>query len=269
MRSLVGTITTLLIALLASWWPAGSGAAEPSAPSLSIQEARKLSDTELSDRLATMLVQMVVDLDRPPLSDAALTSIGFALRPSTGWRGLCEAQLVQFGFQEGLEHPEERQSLKSLRQTTRYKIRGNPDQNGTEDEAQLGTRCAEDHPFKDGYFTAPDGRMAQNAGFVVLNAQAQARSGRLPFAIGCMPKDVCKTALSRISASSTDRILMVSEMDHCRRGRVCIEIAFFGSDLCYEVWSVTGRYSAPPGKEWGMIVPDRIDLHAECPGPLL
>ncbi len=262
MRSLAATIASLTIAVIASGLSAGASAAEPSEPSLTIQEARQLADAELSGRLAAMLVQKSVDVDRTTLS-----YIGLALRPSTGWRGLCEAQIIQFEFQDESEHPKSGQTLKSLRETTRYKIRANPDQNATEDETQLAKRCAEDQPFKDAYFTAPDGRTAQNAGFVVLTVRAQARAGHLPFTLSCIQRDLCKTALSRIAASSTDRIVMVSGVEQCRSEQACIEIMFFGNDLCYEIWSVTGRYVAPPGKEWGMIVPKRISFKAECPGP--
>lgn len=264
MRILAAMIVSLIIGLFAAGFPSAR-AADSSEASLSIQEARELSDAELSDRLAAMLVRNAVDLDRPFPSDDTLSDIGLAFRPSASWRGLCEAQIVHFEFQERSEDPEASQSLKSLSVTTRYKIRANPDENSTEDDAQLATRCAGDHPFDDGYFTAPDGRTAQNAGFVVLNARAQARSGRVPFALGCTPRDLCRTALSRIGASSSDRIISVSEMEHCRQELACIEIVFLGSDHCYEVWSVTGRYRAPPGKEWGMIVPIRIDLKTECP----
>ncbi len=62
---------------------------------------------------------------------------------------------------------------------------------------------------------------------------------------------------------------MVSDLEQCRPGQACIEIMFLGKDLCYEVWSVTGRYVALHGKEWGMIVPSRLNFKAECPGPPL
>jgi hypothetical protein len=264
MRILAAMIAPLIIGLFANGF-SSAGAADPSEPSLTIQEARKLSDAELSDRLAAMLARNAVDLDRPHPSDDTLRGIGLAFRPSTSWRGLCEAQIVHFGFQRRSEHPQAGQSLKSLSGATRYKIRANPDENSTDDDAQLAARCAGDHPFDDGYFFAPDGRTAQNAGFVVLNARAQARSGRVPFALGCTPRELCRSALNRIGASSTDRIISVSEMERCRQELACIEINFLGSDHCYEVWSVTGRYRAPPGKEWGMIVPIRINLKIECP----
>lgn len=268
MRSLIAMIASLTIAVLVSGLSAGARAAEPSEPGLTIHEARQLPDAELAGRLAAMLVQRSVDLDRGPLSDDALSDIGLALRPRTGWRGLCEAQIIQFEFQNESEYPKSGGALKSLRETTRYKIRANPDQNATEDETQLAKQCAEDHPFKDAYFTAPDGRTAQNAGFLVLTVQAQARAGHLPFTLGCIP-GACKATLSRIAASSTDRIVMVRDLEKCRPGQACLEITFLGKDLCYEVWSVTGRYVAPRGKEWGMIVPNRLNYKAECPGPLL
>jgi len=264
MRILAAMIASLIIGPFANGF-SSARAADPSEPNLTIQETRKLSDAELSDRLAAMLARNAVDLDRPYPSEDTLSDIGLALRPSTSWRGLCEAQIVAFEFQERSELPEASQSLKSLRVTTLYKIRANPDENSTDDDAQLAARCAGDHPFDDGYFFAPDGRTAQNAGFIVLNARAQAQSGRVPFALGCTPRELCRTALSRIGTSSTDRITSVSEMERCRQELACIEITFLGSDHCYEVWSVTGRYRAPPGKEWGMIAPIRINLRAECP----
>ena len=268
MRYLFAATTLLSIFWFASCLPSTASAGEADGLTLTIQEARRLSDARLADRLATLLVQEMVDVDAISPNDEDLSALGLAFRPKRAWSGVCEAQVIQFQFRD----PERRgagQSLESLRETTRYKIRGNPDQNAVEDAAELSKLCGKDHPFKDGYFTAPDARTAQNAGFIVRSAQAQAQSGRLPFSLVCIPEDVCKTAVKRIGSGSTDRIVMVSEMDRCAAGQACVEIVFGGQERCYEIWSVTGRYRANPGQEWGMIAPHSIQLKTECPVPPL
>jgi len=269
MRSLVSTIAFLTITVFANGLGASAVAAEQSEPGITLQESRQMADAELAGRLGSMLAQKSVDLDRTFLSDGSLSDVGLALRPSASWNGLCIAQIIQFEFQDKSEHPRSGPILNSLSETTRYKIRGNPDQNAPENENQLAKRCAEDHPFKDAYFTAPDWRTAQNAGFVVLTARAQARSGHLPFTLGCTQADHCKTALSRIAESSTDTIVMVEDLEKCRPGRACIKIVLLGKGNCLDVWFVFGRYVAPPGKEWGMIVPNHLNFKTECAGPAL
>lgn len=248
--------------------PASAAVAQDAIKGITIDDAKRLSDIEFAQRLMSLLSLGVVDVDRSQILQDQAIEINVALRAKPVWNGVCGSTILRFMF------PEEAASKKSATPTDLdtvmfYKIRGNTDQNSSQDDVAFQAVCAADHPFRSGYFTAPDGRTAQAAGMIIQIVQAELRRPRRSFQISCRA-GACPNASERIAKVSADQVRMVGVSDHCEADRTCVKISFLDDSNCWESWSVVARYKAPPGKKWGIARPQSLRLEPkECPGPAL
>ena len=261
-------LCALTLALATPAIPGSAAIAQDAIKGITIDDAKSLSDREFAQRLMLLLSVVVVDVDRSQVVQEPATEVNVALKAKPVWNGVCGSTVLRFTFPEEAS-PSSSPAPTDLDTVTFYKIRGNVDQNFVQDDKAFQATCAADHPFRDGYFTAPDGRTAQDAAMIVQLVQAELNKPRRSFQLSCSAA-ACRNASQRIGKVSVDQIQMVDVNDHCAADRTCLKISFLGSTNCWESWSVVARYKALSGKKWGIATPQSLRLErTECPGPAL
>jgi hypothetical protein len=252
----------LIVAISLIGWPALLEA-EPSSAEADV--ARRVLSA-LADEVVDVAVGSSTAKEVPhPLSPGTSTDI--ALRPTSGWNGICEARVLTFDVPEdAATAPSANHKHIEFEGTrTEYKVRGDLDQNQDQDEG-FAAVCARDLPLKDGYFAAPDGRTAQEAGLIVEAARRAASVGQRFPQLSCGPPSDCHTERPYLAGASADRLFAVTEVTPCPDNRSCLELSFWNDDHCARTWSVVARYHGVGRKGWGLLQVERLRLGPEdCP----
>lgn len=245
------------------------------ARSITTFEARRMSQDALAHKVLSLAADKVVDSEGLPFSDTfggqnePLSSLNLALVPKPGWNGVCSAAVIRLDFEQvsqmadrGANTP---LNVSDVDTWSLFKVRGNLDPNKEQDDAAFAIRCARDHPFQDGYFTAPDPRTAQEAGLILESIQQQARARKIQFELSCEILGDCATASKLIASVSTGQLSLVNVPSNCARGRECLELAYLTHEGCSRKLNVAVRYHGVGKKGWGFVQVDRVRVdHEEC-----
>jgi len=243
---------------------------------LTTNQALGLTLNALARRGLAIVADQVVDVSGLPSTGLAtdksesLGEINLWLKPKPSMNGVCEATEIRLAFEPSTPDqdrgPDAPQKLSSLDTATFYKVRGNLDENGDQDDLAFAQTCARDRPERDNYFSAPDSRTAQEAGLIVQSAQNQAKTGRVNFGLTCeLPKE-CRVAAKLIAGISSDQLMMVEEQATCPDDHSCLELTVHTNGACTRSLSVRAIYRGAGPKGWGMVHVERLRLnHEECP----
>lgn len=254
------------VAIVLSGLTTPAGAANLST-SRTAEKEQRLAQPFL-DSLGQQIVEVDdgADLPTEPALQARL-----ALRPKHDWNGVCEATIVRLVIADASKDDQpDTKSIKGIKDVDTqklYKIRGNPDQNADQDDQAFTALCAKDRPFRDSYFSAPDGRTAQNAGQIVAEAHRLVlhRDGR--FKISCEVKADCEAGPKVLLSGILDRLLMVDEVTPCAADRLCLTLTFWISGHCARSWSVVARHKEAGPKGWGLVEVETLRVNREgCAG---
>lgn len=261
---------------------ATGAAAEEShgAATMTIAQAQALDSQSLSLQVMRLLGDQVADVEGPPPAGAPgtegefLEGISLALKPRTGWNGVCSATILDTSFEDppagagqGVNTP---QRIESVAIRTLYKIRGPLDQNLDQDDESFATLCARDRPFKDNYFTAPNDLAAQEAGLILQAAATQAEQGQLRFRLGCDDARDCSAARELLPTLKTEHLTMVTERDHCPGDTICLDLMLWAKAPCARTLRTWARYRGIGPRGYGLVRLERMRLGREqCPGPAM
>ncbi len=224
---------TLLCALvIALTMPTPAAVAPDAINGITINDAKSLSDIEFAQRLMSLLSLNVVDVDRTSILHDQSVEVNVALAAKPVWKGVCGSRILQLKFPEE-SVPSKPSSPTDLDAVMFYKIRGNTDQNSPQNDATFQATCAADHPFRDRYFTAPDGRTAQAAGMIIKLVQSGSKRRRRLFKLSCHASG-CQNALEPISKVSVEQMHKVDKREHCDAERTYITHHLFDTTYCLE-----------------------------------
>lgn len=250
-------------------------------PPLTLAEARELSTRTLAQRGFLLASEHVVDIQGlPPKGlpdniDKSLSGLRLAFTPRPGWSGVCEATVVALEMDVGQEPANQDEganaTVKDVSVRSIYKIRGNLDLNADQDDAAFAMRCAKDFPFRDGYFHAPDGRVASDIGLIFATTKADAQSGKLSFPVDCEQAADCANTVRLLSSLDSDRIVSANAED-CLVEKRCYEIMITtaeGERRGLRMIKATAGYRGVGAKGWGILRVEKLFIeHEEIADPI-